>query len=461
MRSRISAIRSLLTVGTSLLFGALALAAPAGATPAPRVISHLSGWVSSLNPTGGGGFNAAISSFANNNEASIVPFDSSGVSGTPTVITTTCNRQVSSNGVVAFGPDTTSFAFITTDGDLWVTVDGTQHFLESLPANYFVNGITVSDPSAAGAHTVYISLDSTLDSSAALEVLSFDATGTVLDSTTITDPALSGLDVPTWTSAGILVPSWTGALYRIDPSGSSGTVTTLLPVGSLDQPRSAAVDAQGNIYVIENGTDSLTQVHADGSMSSVLIFGTPGGAAGAPTRGAPANGQFGTALAFDPSTRSLLLARQNQSPPTAQRRCFLANLTTTILRVGTAPLAPVSPNVIASGTSATISWTSSADQVAGDVYSVTASPGGGTCSAVAPSTSCTISGLNPQTSYSFSVLAQSAEGIGAATATITAITAPSLAATGSSTGLLGMVGLLTFGGGLALTNLRRRLVAHR
>ena len=466
MRSKISAVTSVFSIGAALLLGSVAVSSPAGATPTPRVASQLSGWVSSLNPTGGGGFNASLSSFTSSG-TSIVPVDASGALGTPTVITPVCSGLVQPYGVVSFGTDANNFAFFTTNGDLWVTLNGRQHYLENLPGNYVVSGMAVDHPDAAGAHTIYVSLYSTLDNSGALEVVSYDASGALVEHTTITDPSLGALAVPTWTSSGILAPGQTsGALYRIDPTLASGKVTTLLPAGSLKSPRAATVDEQGTIYVIENGNDSLTQVNPDGSIRSLLTFGTPSDAAGAPSRGAqPPRGQFGTALAFDASTRSLLLARLDQEPPLARRRCAIpANPTTTILRVGTAPQSPTNPQATVVGTTANVSWSPSVDQVIGDLYTVTASPGGGSCSAVAPSTSCAIGGLSPQTSYSFTVLAQSAEGIGAATATVSASTAPTgptLAATGSSTGLLGMIGLLICGGGLALTNLRRRLGAHR
>ena len=274
MRSKISAVTSVFSIGAALLLGSVAVSSPAGATPTPRVASQLSGWVSSLNPTGGGGFNASLSSFTSNG-TSIVPVDASGALGTPTVITPVCSGLVQPYGVVSFGTDANNFAFSTTNGDLWVTLNGRWHYLENLPGNYVVSGMAVDHPDAPGAHTIYVSLYSTLDNSGALEVVSYDASGALVEHTTITDPSLGALAVPTWTSSGILAPGQTsGALYRIDPTLASGKVTTLLPAGSLKSPRAATVDEQGTIYVIENGNDSLTQVNPDGSIRSLLTFGT-------------------------------------------------------------------------------------------------------------------------------------------------------------------------------------------
>ncbi len=61
-------------------------------------------------------------------------------------------------------------------------------------------------------------------------------------------------------------------------------------------------------------------------------------------------------------------------------------------------------------------------------YTVTSSPGGFTCTVAAPSTLCSVPGLTPSTSYTFSVFASSAGGDGPS-ASSTASTSPSRATT--------------------------------
>lgn len=62
----------------------------------------------------------------------------------------------------------------------------------------------------------------------------------------------------------------------------------------------------------------------------------------------------------------------------------------------------------------TVSWTPPADVGTSpiDTYRATAEPGGASCTAVAPATSCVISGLDPSIKYTFAVLAANASGFG-------------------------------------------------
>jgi outer membrane protein OmpA-like peptidoglycan-associated protein len=73
----------------------------------------------------------------------------------------------------------------------------------------------------------------------------------------------------------------------------------------------------------------------------------------------------------------------------------------------TAPAAPTNVTATSGDGSATISWTAPTDNggVSIDGYIVTANPGGLTCTAVAPATTCTISGLDNGTTYTFDVVA--------------------------------------------------------
>ena len=87
---------------------------------------------------------------------------------------------------------------------------------------------------------------------------------------------------------------------------------------------------------------------------------------------------------------------------------------------------------------ATVSWTG----VPGDIasYTVTSSPGGGTCTATAPATSCTVAGLTAGTAYTFTVKAGNEFGSGPASGATAAVTptapaaAPGTAPSGSTAG---------------------------
>lgn len=82
------------------------------------------------------------------------------------------------------------------------------------------------------------------------------------------------------------------------------------------------------------------------------------------------------------------------------------------------PDAPGAPQVTEVGDGeVTVSWDVPGDggsAITG--YTVTSEPGGVTCSAVAPATSCTVTGLENGTEYTFTVTATNAEGTGAASA---------------------------------------------
>jgi LPXTG-motif cell wall-anchored protein len=66
------------------------------------------------------------------------------------------------------------------------------------------------------------------------------------------------------------------------------------------------------------------------------------------------------------------------------------------------PAVPTDVTATAGDGSATVSWTGSSDAT---TYTVTAEPGGATCTATAPATSCVISGLTNGTAYTFTVVA--------------------------------------------------------
>ena len=89
-------------------------------------------------------------------------------------------------------------------------------------------------------------------------------------------------------------------------------------------------------------------------------------------------------------------------------------------KLSAAPFAaPMNAQAVAGDTRATISW----DPVQGPSitsYTVTAGPGGKTCTVNAPATTCTIDGLANGTEYTFTVVANNAQGSGPGSTAVTA-----------------------------------------
>jgi len=122
--------------------------------------------------------------------------------------------------------------------------------------------------------------------------------------------------------------------------------------------------------------------------------------------------------------------------------------------------APTNVTATAGDTQATIKWSAPSFDGGSPItgYTVTASPGGATCAATAPSTECAITGLTNGTTYSFTVTATNAAGAStpSASATATPYTKP-----GAPTGVTVTVGdgqatvswtASTFDGGSEITS---------
>jgi len=79
------------------------------------------------------------------------------------------------------------------------------------------------------------------------------------------------------------------------------------------------------------------------------------------------------------------------------------------------PVSPIISGVAASDSSATISLSPGVGGGAPSIYTVTASPGGASCTVISPATSCSISPLTNGTSYTFSATATNSTGTSPAT----------------------------------------------
>ena len=95
-----------------------------------------------------------------------------------------------------------------------------------------------------------------------------------------------------------------------------------------------------------------------------------------------------------------------------------------VYQVANAPGAPTAAAAVAGDGQATVSWTAPTSDGGSAItsYTATASPGGATCTAAAPATSCTVTGLDNGTSYTFSVTATNAAGPSSASLASGAVT---------------------------------------
>ncbi|MGD9955880.1 MAG: fibronectin type III domain-containing protein [Candidatus Nanopelagicales bacterium] len=91
-----------------------------------------------------------------------------------------------------------------------------------------------------------------------------------------------------------------------------------------------------------------------------------------------------------------------------------------------APGAPRAVKATAGTTSAKVSWSAPVSDggAAITTYRVTAAPGGRTCTAAAPTRTCSVTGLTPGTTYRFTVKATNAVGTGPASTASAAVTIP-------------------------------------
>ncbi len=92
----------------------------------------------------------------------------------------------------------------------------------------------------------------------------------------------------------------------------------------------------------------------------------------------------------------------------------------------TVPGAPTATGAVAGNATATLSWTAPTDTGGAEIsgYSVTASPGGKTCST--STTTCTVTGLSNGTAYTFTITASNRAGSGPASEASDAVTPATL-----------------------------------
>jgi hypothetical protein len=187
----------------------------------------------------------------------------------------------------------------------------------------------------------------------------------------------------------------TNAIVELDAStGAVLKTITAASAGDITCPRSVATDNAGHVFVVGlNGSYAAEVVELSTSDGSVVS-------------------------SFDAQSVAGGLNVGSSLAVTSDDQVFLtgpAGLVRVDPTAAVAPAAPTISSVIPGETSATASWTPSGDggnAITG--YTATAQPGGAHCVAAAPSTSCAISGLAANSTYSITVTATNSVGTSAA-----------------------------------------------
>lgn len=164
-------------------------------------------------------------------------------------------------------------------------------------------------------------------------------------------------------------------------------------------------------------------VTADPGDTEVTVsWGAPSNPGSAPIVGytatAAPGGQQCTSLA--PDTDCSIGGLTNGTPYTftvvawSQAGSSAPSLPSAKVTPGTTPGAPTGVTATAATKSAVVKWTAPASSGSTPLlgYTVTAAPGGHTCSALAPNLQCRVAGLRAGTSYTFTVAAKNSYGFG-------------------------------------------------
>ena len=204
----------------------------------------------------------------------------------------------------------------------------------------------------------------------------------------------------TSTKAGFTFDGWNTGTTAVTP-GAEYTMTannlTLTAVWKIAAPESPS---------------SVTAVGGDGSATITVAPSTSTGSGTATSYVVTASPDAATCTVISPATSCVILGLTNGTTYTFSATAVNSTGTssgTTSSSVTPAgkPNAPTGVNAVIGNGSATVSFV--APTVTGGPaitsYTVTASPGGATCTVAAPATSCPVSGLTNGTAYTFAVTA--------------------------------------------------------
>ncbi|MBU2668769.1 fibronectin type III domain-containing protein [Actinoplanes bogorensis] len=204
-------------------------------------------------------------------------------------------------------------------------------------------------------------------------------------------------------------------IYRVTPGGTLSTVTT----GS-NWPTSLAMSPAGDLFA---GLGNSTVVRVDTTATNGADAWTP--MAGSGSSGPPVTGPALNTPMFYP--RGLAFSPAGDLHVAAYLDPAIVKLTLSSAPV--APQPPTLPVAQAGNASATVSWTAPTNNGGSAVTSYTAQAyqagvavAGKTCTATAPTVTCTIAGLTNGTAYTYRVTATNSAGTSGASADSPAVT---------------------------------------
>lgn len=243
---------------------------------------------------------------------------------------------------------------------------------------------------------------------------------------TATSCTVTGLDDDTSYTFSVTATNAVGASAA--STASAAVTTPALPgapraVAAVAGVRSAEVSWNAPL---DDGRDDITSYRATAS---------PGGRTC--TAAAPTTSCTVTALSNDTAYTFTVTATNGVGTGAA-------SMASVAVSTPSVPGPPTAVTAVRGDTVATVSWSDPADDGGEDLTSatVTSSPGGRTCTASAPSTSCTVTGLTNGTGYTFTVTATTAVGTGPASDASDAVTPAGLPSAPTITGISRGVGAL-------------------
>ena len=188
---------------------------------------------------------------------------------------------------------------------------------------------------------------------------------------------------------------------------------------------SANLFAPGASYVM--GSSAITFIARWSGISYAVAYALNGGAGATPTQAnVSSGGSFTTAAT--PSKSGFTFTGWSDGATTTNASTLISNVSGNITLTAqwtiSAPGVPGTPSAIPGNGSATITIAAPASGGTPSSYTVTASPGGATCTVVAPGTSCTIAPLTNGTAYTFTSSATNSAGSSASASSTSAAVTP-------------------------------------
>jgi|GEM_PF-3026050 len=313
------------------------------------------------------------------------------------VLTTLDDQDAALNNATAIGCSGSTLYLGVASGDIYSLPMGGGTTTSISTGNTFIPGGII-----VASGTIYISASD----AAAIFTLPLTGGGSATNSG-ITGLASNGMSYMALSGSTLfVVGSTTNELFQA-PLG--GGAAHLVPSAELNEPAGVALDPGGNIWIANLNANNFVFVNS--SQTESVVVAPSGDLAQGP------GGLFW-------SDGRLLTQNVNQAD-----QPFLSAAVTA------PPSAPLNVALSVSSSTVTISWsTPSWDgnlPITG--YSVTADPGGATCTTT--QLSCQISGLTPGAIYSFTVTASNADGVGPPSSPPVSIKVPvAIASTGSPLG---------------------------